>query len=53
MTLESERQGRSSGGFFLHVAPAIRDPIAREGEFLISNPGPFGMVFGRWTLIDV
>lgn len=35
------------------IAPATRDAIARVGDFLISTPGPFGVVFGRWTLIDV
>ena len=35
------------------VAPDTRELIARTGELLISNPGPFGVVFGRWALIDV
>jgi hypothetical protein len=35
------------------VIPASRAVILRAGDFLISNPGPFGVLFGRWTLIDV
>jgi hypothetical protein len=35
------------------VAPSTRSAAARAGDFLISNPGPFGVLFGRWTLIDV
>jgi len=35
------------------VVPGTRAGIARAGDFLISNPGPFGVLFGRWTLIDV
>ena len=35
------------------IWPATREPIARVGDYLISAPGPFGVVFGRWTLIDV
>jgi len=35
------------------VAPSSRPAITRAGDFLISNPGPFGVLFGRWTLIDV
>lgn len=35
------------------IAPNARGPITRAGDFLISNPGPFGVLFGRWTLIDV
>jgi hypothetical protein len=35
------------------VAPNARGAITRVGDFLISNPGPFGVLFGRWTLIDV
>jgi hypothetical protein len=34
-------------------APSSRDVIARIGDFMTSNPGPFGVFFGRWTLIDV
>ena len=33
--------------------PSTRAPITRAADFLISNPGPFGVLFGRWTLIDV
>jgi hypothetical protein len=40
-------------GFATEAVPAARDTIVRMGNFLISNPGPFGVVFGRWTLIDV
>jgi hypothetical protein len=40
-------------GFASEAAPGARDAIVRAGEFVISNPGPFGVVFGRWTLIDV
>ena len=40
-------------GFATEAVPAARDTILRVGNFLISNPGPFGVVFGRWTLIDV
>ena len=35
------------------IAPDTRGAITRVGDFLISNPGPFGVLFGRWTLIDV
>jgi hypothetical protein len=35
------------------VWPATQDPIARVGGYLISIPGPFGVLFGRWTMIDV
>jgi len=39
---------------FLSVAaPALHDPIVRLGRFLIDGPGPFGILAGRWTLIDV
>ena len=40
-------------GFATEVVPAARETIFGVGNFLISNPGPFGVVFGRWTLIDV
>lgn len=40
-------------GFASEAVPAARDTIIGVGNFLISNPGPFGVVFGRWTLIDV
>ena len=39
--------------FASQAVPAARAPILRAGDFLISNPGPFGVLFGRWTLIDV
>jgi hypothetical protein len=35
------------------TTPSTRAAAARIGDFLISNPGPFGVLFGRWTLIDV
>jgi hypothetical protein len=35
------------------AVPSTRGVITRTGDFLISNPGPFGVLFGRWTLIDV
>ena len=35
------------------TTPSTRAVAARIGDFLISNPGPFGVLFGRWTLIDV
>jgi hypothetical protein len=40
-------------GFMSQAVPGTRTAIVRAGEFLISNPGPFGVLFGRWTLIDV
>ena len=40
-------------GFASEAAPNARRPLLRAGEFLISNTGPFGVIFGRWTLIDV
>jgi hypothetical protein len=40
-------------GFASEAAPSARSTIIRVGDFVISNPGPFGVVFGRWTLIDV
>jgi hypothetical protein len=40
-------------GFASEAAPGARGAIVRAGDFVISNPGPFGVVFGRWTLIDV
>jgi hypothetical protein len=40
-------------GFATEAVPAARETILDVGSFLISSPGPFGVVFGRWTLIDV
>ncbi len=40
-------------GFATEAVPAARETIIGIGNFLISSPGPFGIVFGRWTLIDV
>jgi hypothetical protein len=39
--------------FASQAVPSARAPILRAGDFLISTPGPFGVLFGRWTLIDV
>jgi hypothetical protein len=39
--------------FATEALPSTRGAIIRAGDFLISNPGPFGAFFGRWTLIDV
>jgi hypothetical protein len=39
--------------FATEAVPGARGTILRAGDFLISNPGPFGAFFGRWTLIDV
>jgi hypothetical protein len=39
--------------FASQAVPSVRAPILRAGDFLISSPGPFGVFFGRWTLIDV
>jgi hypothetical protein len=35
------------------AAPGTRIFFSRAADFMISNPGPFGAFFGRWTLIDV
>ena len=40
-------------GFATEAVPSARATIVRTAEFLISNPGPFGVFFGRWTLLDV
>ena len=40
-------------GFATEALPGARGTILRAAEFLTSNPGPFGVFFGRWTLIDV
>jgi len=40
-------------GFATEAVPSARGVIMRAGDFVISNPGPFGVLFGRWTLIDV
>jgi len=45
--------GVGSLGFATEAVPGARSTIVRAAEFLISNPGPFGVFFGRWTLIDV
>jgi hypothetical protein len=35
------------------VVPSTREQIAHLGQLISSSPGPFGVLFGRWTLIDV
>jgi hypothetical protein len=45
--------GLSGVGIATSVAPGSRGMVVRAGDFLISNPGPFGVLFSRWTLIDV
>ena len=35
------------------LAPASREQIIRLGQLISSSSGPFGVLFGRWTLIDV
>jgi hypothetical protein len=40
-------------GFLTAAVPASRVAIGRLGDAVISNPGPFGVLFGRWTMIDV
>ena len=35
------------------TAPSTRLFFSHVGDFIISNRGPFGAIFGRWTLIDV
>ena len=35
------------------IAPSTREQIVRLGQLISSSPGPFGVLFGRWTLIDV
>ena len=40
-------------GLIAVFAPSSRELIVRLGDFITSNPGPFGVFFGRWTLIDV
>jgi len=45
--------GVGSLGFATEAVPGARSTIVRAAEFLISNPGPFGVFFGQWTLIDV
>ena len=39
--------------FVATVAPGTRATVARIGVALASAPGPFGVLLGRWTLIDV
>lgn len=35
------------------LAPDLRVALSRAGTFLGSHPGPFGVLFDRWTLFDV
>ena len=35
------------------VAPDVRVALSRAGHFIGSHPGPFGVLFDRWTLFDV
>ena len=35
------------------IVPSTREQIFRLGQLISSSPGPFGVLFGRWTLIDV
>ena len=35
------------------LVPATRETLFSVGNFIMSHPGPLGIVFGRWTLIDV
>ena len=35
------------------LAPSTREQIIHLGQLISSSPGPFGVLFGRWTLIDV
>ena len=39
--------------FIAVTTPQAHALLTRVGDFLISYPGPFGVLFGRWTLIDV
>jgi hypothetical protein len=34
-------------------SPSTREQIIRLAQLFSSSPGPFGVLFGRWTLIDV
>ena len=40
-------------GVAILLLPSVRGALSSGYAFLISNPGPFGVVFGRWTLLDV
>lgn len=35
------------------LIPASRAILSHAGNFLVSHPGPFGIIFGGWTLFDV
>lgn len=39
--------------FATEAVPSARGAIIRAGDAVISTQGPFGVLFGRWTLIDV
>lgn len=40
-------------GLAAALVPSSQQVMARLGDVLTSYPGPFGILFGRWTLIDV
>jgi len=40
-------------GIAVVLLPPVRGALSSGYAFLISNPGPFGVLFARWTLIDV
>ena len=40
-------------GIAVVLLPPVRSALSSGYAFLISNPGPFGVLFARWTLIDV
>jgi hypothetical protein len=35
------------------LVPSTQEQIIRLGQLISATPGPFGVLFGRWTLIDV
>jgi hypothetical protein len=43
----------SAGSAVAITAPGTQIVFSHAADFIISNPGPFGAIFGRWTLIDV
>jgi hypothetical protein len=45
--------GGSLLGLLALLSPGVRDLMDTLADALISNPGPFGVLFGRWTMIDV
>jgi len=40
-------------GIAVVLLPPVRGALSSGYAFLISTPGPFGVLFARWTLIDV